>query len=132
MACPKTISFAEVVEGRESSVRITEDGLFDVVDTVQAITSKDCNQANEALRNLKPLLFDKEGFVLREGRRYAAPRDIIALIMVLPGKMAKEIRCRFAAIIEDYVDKHGLGPVPPVTVVRPPHNTITKRQLERD
>ena len=106
MACSKLISFADIVHGRDSSVRITDDGLFDVMDTVTVVTGKDCNQANETLRNLKPTLFDKVKFCTRNGRRYATPKDIIALIMVLPGKIAKEIRSQFAGIIEEYIKKN--------------------------
>jgi hypothetical protein len=123
---PKAISFAKVVEGREASVKVTEDGLIDVVETVKVVTNKDCNQANETLRNLKSNLFDKNVFVIRDGRRYGAPKDIIALIMVLPGKMAREIRCQFAAIIEEYFETHGLSLVPTV------HEVVTKRQAEKE
>ena len=104
MACSKLVSFAEIVQGRDSSVRVTDDGLFDVVDTVMVVTGKNCNHSNELLRNLKPSLFDNENFVMRDGRRYATPKDTIALIMVLPGKIAKEIRSQFAAIIEKYIN----------------------------
>jgi hypothetical protein len=100
------LSFAAIVLGRDSSVRVTDDGLGDVVDVVMVVTGKNCNHANEALRNLKPSLFDNENFVIRNGRRYASLRDIIALIMVLPGKMAKELRSQFAEIIEDYIRKN--------------------------
>jgi hypothetical protein len=103
MACSKFISFAEVVQGRETNVRLTDDGLFDVVDTVMVVTGKNCNHSNETLRNMKSSLFDNEKFVIRDGRRYATPRDIIALIMVLPGKMAKELRSQFADIIEKHI-----------------------------
>ena len=97
------LSFAAIVQGRDSSVRITDDGLGDVVDVVMVVTGKNCNHANETLRNLKPSLFDNENFVIRNGRRYASLRDIITLIMVLPGKMAKELRSQFAEIIENYI-----------------------------
>jgi hypothetical protein len=97
------LSFAAIVQGRDSSVRVTDDGLGDVVDVVMVVTGKNCNHANETLRNLKPSLFDNENFVIRNGRRYASLRDIITLIMVLPGKMAKELRSQFAEIIENYI-----------------------------
>ena len=97
------LSFAAIVQGRDSSVRVTEDGLGDVIDVVMAVTGKNCNHANEVLRNLKQSLFDTEIFVVRNGRRYASLRDIITLIMVLPGKMAKELRSQFAEIIENYI-----------------------------
>lgn len=100
------LSFAAIVQGRDSSVRVTEDGLGDVVDVVMVVTGKNCNHANEVLRNLKPSLFDNENFVIRNGRRYATLRDIITLIMVLPGKMAKELRSQFAEIIENYIKEN--------------------------
>jgi hypothetical protein len=68
------------------------------------VTAKDCNQTNELLRNLKPSLFSKENLFMHKGRRHATLRDIIKLIMVLPGKMAKEIRSQFAAIIEQHIE----------------------------
>lgn len=67
------------------------------------VTGKDCNQANEVLRRMDDALFDKARCIIRNGRRYASLRDIITLIMVLPGKMAKELRSQFAEIIENYI-----------------------------
>jgi hypothetical protein len=104
MSCSKPVlSFATIVQGRDSRVRVTDDGLGDVLDVVMVVTGKNCNHSNEALRNLKPSLFDNEKFVIRNGRRYASLRDIIALVMVLPGKMATEMRSQFAEIIENYI-----------------------------
>jgi hypothetical protein len=100
------LSFAAIVQGRDSSVRVTADGLGDVVDVVMVVTGKNCNHANEALRNLKPSLYDTGNFVIRNGRRYATLHDIITLIMVLPGKMATELRSQFAKIIGDYIGEH--------------------------
>ena len=100
------LSFATIVQGRDSSVRVTADGLGDVVDVVMVATGKNCNHANEALRNLKPSLYDTGTFVIRNGRRYATLHDIITLIMVLPGKMATELRSQFAKIIGDYIGEH--------------------------
>lgn len=104
MACSKLLSFAGLVKDRENSVRVTNDGYVDVVDTVRVVTGKDCNQSNETLRLLKPSLYDKEKIFVRDGRRYASPEDIIALIMVLPGNMAKGLRNKFAKIIVDYFE----------------------------
>jgi hypothetical protein len=115
MACSKPVkalSFAAIVQGRESSVRVTDDGLGDVVDVVMVVTGKDCNQANEVLRRIDHALFDKSKIIMRDGRRYASLRDIITLIMVLPGKMAKELRSQFAEIIEDYI-RQNLSGCPP-------------------
>jgi hypothetical protein len=97
------LSFAKIVQGRDSSVRVTDDGLMDVVDTIMAVTGKDCNHSNHCFRELKPSLFDNQKVVMRNQRRYVTLKDAITLIMVLPGKIAKEIRSQFADIIEDYI-----------------------------
>ena len=97
------LSFASIVQGRDSSVRVTDDGLGDIIDVVMVVTGKDCNHANACFRSLSPSLFDNQKLVIRNGRRYASLRDIITLIMVLPGKIAKEIRSQFAEIIENYI-----------------------------
>ena len=103
MACTKLLSFAEIVQGRDASVRVTDDGMLDVVDLVGVLTGKDCNQSNEVLRRMDHALFDKARCFVRDGRRYVNLQDGITLIMVLPGKMAKELRSQFAAIIERYI-----------------------------
>ena len=112
MACTKPpLSFADLVKGRDASVRVIEDGAADVVDLVMVATGKDCNQSNELLRDLKPSLFDKEKIFTIEKRRYVTLKDAISLIMVLPGKMAKELRSQFADIIEKYIRENlGLSP----------------------
>lgn len=97
-------SFAEVVHGREAGVQITEDGLFDVVQTIIVATGKNCNNSNDLLRRLDTSLYNKGCFLVRSGRRYATAEDIIDLIMVLPGKTAKLIRKQFKHIIVRYLD----------------------------
>jgi hypothetical protein len=67
------------------------------------VTAKNCNDSNELLRDLKPSLFDKEKILIVNKRRYVTLKDAITLIMVLPGKMAKELRAQFADIIENYI-----------------------------
>ena len=106
MSCSKaitSISFAELIQGRDSSARVTDDGLVDLVDVVMIITAKNSNHSNEVMRNLKQSLFPNEKIVWRNGRRYATLQDTITLVMVLPGKMAKEIRSQFASIIEQHI-----------------------------
>ena len=103
MACPKLLSFAELVQGRDAGVRVTDDGMLDVVDLVMVVTGKNCNDSNEALRVLKPSLFDKENILTREKRRYVTLKNAITLIMVIPGKMAAKLRSQFAAIIEKHI-----------------------------
>ena len=100
------LSFAAIVQGRESSARVTEDGLVDLVDLVMVVTGKNCNDSNEVLRDLKPSLFDKGLILMRGKRRYVTLKDAITLIMVLPGKMATELRKQFAEIIEKYIKEN--------------------------
>jgi hypothetical protein len=119
MACSKPLlsmmSFDEIVQGRDATVRVIEDSLVDIVDAVMVVTGKNCNDSNELLRDLSPSLFDKEKILTRGRRRYLTLRDTITLIMVLPGKMAKEIRCKFAEIIEKYIQIiEGVNGVPVV------------------
>jgi hypothetical protein len=98
------LSFAELVKGRDASVRVTGDGLADLVDLVMVVTGKNCNDSNGLLRDLKPSLFDKDRVLIINKRRYVTLEDAIALIMVLPGKMAKHSRQQFKDIIVRYLD----------------------------
>ncbi len=41
------MSFADIVQGRDSSVNVTEDRLIHAVDLVMVMTGKDKNQSNE-------------------------------------------------------------------------------------
>jgi hypothetical protein len=85
--------------------------MADIVDLLMVVTGKNCNDSNELLRDLKPSLFDKEKILIIEKRRYVTLKDAIALVMVLPGKMAKELRSQFADIIEKYIRENlGLSP----------------------
>jgi hypothetical protein len=58
------LSFAQLVQGRDSSVRVIENGLADLVDVVMVVTGKNCNHSNELLRDLKPSLFDNEKILM--------------------------------------------------------------------
>ena len=51
------ISFAEIVPGRDASVRVTVDGLIYAVDLVMAMTGKDRDQAGMVLRRMPEDLF---------------------------------------------------------------------------
>ena len=57
-----TISFAEIVKGRDASVRVTVDGLIYVVDLVMVVTGKDRDHASQALRSISSDLFDTARF----------------------------------------------------------------------
>ena len=99
----RVISFAEIVKGRDSSVRVTSDGLIYAVDLVMVVTGKNCNHSNECLRDLEPSLFDRENFIIRSRARLLTFQHAIELIMVLPGKLAKETRTQFGEIIKRYI-----------------------------
>jgi len=107
------LSFAQIVQGRDSSVLVADDGLVDVLDVLMIFSGKNCNHSNELLRDLKPDLFDKNKFIMRENRRYATLQDIIELITVFPCKAADETRRPFVKIIEDYIKQDtSAGPAP--------------------
>jgi hypothetical protein len=106
----RTISFAEIVDRRESTVRITSDEMIYVVDLVMAVTGKDRDMAGNVIRRLPDQIFKSSNFVERRNPRGGHPtkliifKDAIELIMVLPGKTAKNIRKQFAGIITRYLD----------------------------
>ena len=106
-----TISFAEIIQGRAATVRITADGFLRAIDLVQVMTGKNNDQAGRVLRRLEEKsLYSKSMFTLRGSTRGGHPiklvrfSDSIELIMVLPGKTAKHIRKKFADIIVRYLD----------------------------
>lgn len=99
----KTISFAEIVQERDASVRVTDDGMIFAVDLVMVMTGKNSNHSNETLRDINDSLFNNEKFVIRSRTRYLSFEHAIELVMVLPGKVAKETRTQFAGIIRRYM-----------------------------
>ena len=107
------LSFSQIVQGRDSSVLVTEDGLVDVLEVLMIFSGKDRNQSNVALRDLKPDLFDKNTLVTRGNRRYATLQDIINLVAVFPCKVSAETCRLFINIIEDYIKQDtSAGPAP--------------------
>jgi hypothetical protein len=48
----KYFSFAEIIQGRDASVRVTEDGLLYAVDLVMVMTGKNRDDAGWSLRNI--------------------------------------------------------------------------------
>jgi hypothetical protein len=110
----KTISFSEIVHGRESDVRVTEDGLLYAVDIVMVISGKNRNDAGQAIRNLDPDVFQSVKFTERQmSTRGGFPTKLltlqhaIELIMALPGKLASEARVQCANIIRRYMAGDG-------------------------
>ena len=97
------ISFAAIVKGKNTNVRVTADNLILASDLVMVLTGKNCNDSNECLRDLCPSLFNKDNFIMRSRSRYVNFKHAIELVMVLPGKVAKETRGQFAEIIRSYI-----------------------------
>lgn len=114
MSSQCVFSFEEIVKGRDSSVRITDDGLFYAVDLAMVVTGKNRNDAGQAIRNLKEEIFQSGKFTDRHlsltgghATRLIGFQDAIELIMVLPGKVAREVRANFADIIRRYLAGDG-------------------------
>jgi hypothetical protein len=110
MPTNKYFSFAEIVKGRDASVRVTEDMMFWVVDLAMVVTGKDRNNAGRDIRDLKDEVFQSTNFVDRSfpgrgnGRtKLVSFQHAIELVMVLPGKVARETRAQFAGIIQRYL-----------------------------
>ena len=106
----KTISFDEIVKGRDSTVRVTDDGLLYVVDLVMAMTGKDGNDAGLSIRRLPDKLFPTNNLIERKtpGKGNAHTKLVgfkhaIELVMVLSGDIARTTRLRFADILRGYM-----------------------------
>jgi hypothetical protein len=106
----RLIMFDAIVEGSQSSVRITKDDLLVAVDLVIAVTCQNKGHAGKTLRGLDSALFPSENFLLRtfpgkgnDDIKVVSLNDAIKLIMVLGGKTAKATRSKFADIIQRYL-----------------------------
>ena len=103
-----SLSLEEILPN--GSMRLTNDGMIYAVDLVMLITSKNKNESAEVLRRLSDEIFSESKLVSRNtgGRGNSKTKlisfaDALELIMVLPGKMAKETRSKFADIIRRYL-----------------------------
>jgi hypothetical protein len=108
-AC-KYLSFEEIVHGRDATVRITDDGWLFAVDLVMVVSGKSREDSAKTLRDLPEEVFQQEKFSCKSfpgkgnGRtKLVTFQDALELIMVLPGKIAKESRVQFADIIKRYL-----------------------------
>jgi hypothetical protein len=108
-AC-KYLSFEEIVHGRDATVRITDDGYIFAVDLVKVVSGKSREDSAKTLRDLPEEVFQQEKFSCKSfpgkgnGRtKLVTFQDALELIMVLPGKIAKESRVQFADIIKRYL-----------------------------
>jgi hypothetical protein len=110
MSFSKSLSFEEIVQGRESSVRITDDNLIHAVDLVVAVTNKDRNHAAYTLNMLSEDDFSHDKIKYRKmagkgnGKtKLVSLEDAQELVKVLPGKNDKELRTKFVDIINRYI-----------------------------
>jgi hypothetical protein len=109
------LTFKNVIPGHDvsASVRITDDGcLLNVVDLVMGVTGNDRDYSSKIIGTVtQAKIFDAKKIVLRKtpgvgnGKtKFVSFSDAIELIMVLPGRTAKQIRVKFADIIVRYLD----------------------------
>jgi len=61
-----SISFAEIVKGRDSTVRVTVDGLIYAVDLVMVMTALSRDDAGKTLRRLSDDIFHSVNFTERQ------------------------------------------------------------------
>ena len=64
MSVPKTISFSELVQGRNASVRVTADGLIYVIDLAVVMTGKSRDDASWTIRHLSEEHFSQVTFYM--------------------------------------------------------------------
>jgi hypothetical protein len=113
MSCSKpiqSISFAEIIHGRDSTVRVTHDHLIYAVDLVMVMTGKDRDHAGQALRGISDETFSSlkiseknTGGSGNSKTKLVSFQHALELIMVLPGKIAKETRAQFTNILKRYM-----------------------------
>jgi hypothetical protein len=102
----KHFSFAEVLQGRNANVRVTDDGLLYAVELVMVVTGKNRDDSGKALRNLSDEAFSSQKSTHRQLSSHGGHKTklvsfehAIELIMVLPGKMAKRVRISLCVIL---------------------------------
>ena len=106
-----TISFEEIVKGRDATVRVTDDGLLYAIDLVMVVTGHSRDDSGKVLRRLTETIFHStKNLSERQLSTRGGPKtklisfkDALELVMVLPGKVAKETRTQFASIIRRYM-----------------------------
>jgi hypothetical protein len=105
----KAISFGEIIQGRDSMVRVTNDGLIYATDLVQVMTGKSGKRAARVLHNLKDDLFPRENIIERPSSWSGRPLRLVnfdkalELVMVIPGPTAIKTRVEFKGIITRYI-----------------------------
>lgn len=114
MSCSKPIqalSFAEIIKGRDASVRVTPDFMIYLVDLVLVAHGCSRGYAAQIITRIPDSDFDSNKIVKRQLSSRGGPKtkllsfkDAVEFIMVIPGALAKVIRKQFADIIVRYLD----------------------------
>jgi len=104
------ISFEEIVQGRDSIVRVTDDSLLYAVDLAMVVTGKTAKEACRNLRGIPEHAFSKTKYVKRMistrggyATKLVSFKHAIELVMVLNGEVARIIRLSFVKIIQRYM-----------------------------
>ena len=106
-----SLSLSTLIPG-SNGIRVTDDIPPRVwtVDLVMAVTGKDKRHAAECLRDVHPSLFDQSKLITRmqqgNGKwpvKLLTFDDAMELIMVLPGKMAKQCRLAVCDLLKRYL-----------------------------
>ena len=105
-----SLSFKQIVNG-SANVRITPDHLIYAVDLTMVVTGQDRNNSARALRRISGKTFPSSKLIKKNistssgeyETSFVTFSDAIELVMVLPGKIAQEIRSRFVKIICQYM-----------------------------
>lgn len=104
------ISFEEIVQGRDSIVRVTDDSLLYAVDLAMVVTGKTAKEACRDLRGIPEHVFPNTKFIERMistrggyPTKFVSFTNGIELVMVLNGDVARMTRVRFADIIRRYM-----------------------------
>ena len=104
-----TFSFESIIKDRDTSVRVTPDGFVHAVDLSAAMTGADRKNAATTLTTMDPNVYPRENYIERKmpGKgnghtKLVTFKNAIHLIMVLPGKLAREVRVQFAEIIRNH------------------------------
>lgn len=105
----RVFKFDELVP--RGHVTVTIDNLLFAVELVMVVNNKNRNDSNEVLRNIPDHVFSKNNYIIKKmpGKGNARCKLVtfetaIELIMVLPGKIAKEYRMKFVGIITRYLN----------------------------
>ena len=106
----KMISFAEIADNTNSSVRLINERLLVAVDLIVTGTGKNREDSSRVLRDLREDVFPNSNYqiVSLPGKGNGKIKTVdfknaITLIMIMPGRMANDFRQGFARIIERFM-----------------------------